>query len=103
VQTSKTRPEGTVIGSSKRREGEYTIIPVVQGPLYRSASRVIVVRMEDRQTEAFTPPMKRKPNPKADWSKWYRPRAVDPPFGVEPKEPLTSKVELRYRVRLYGQ
>jgi hypothetical protein len=103
VQTAKTRPAGTVIWSSKRIEGEHTIIPVVQGPLYRSGNRVIVVRVGEEQVEVFSPPMKRTPNPKADWTEWYRPRVVDPPYGVVPPTPPKSKLELRYRVRAYGQ
>jgi len=103
VQTAKTRPEGTVLWSDKRTEGEYTIIPVVQGPLYRSGSRMIVVRLGEEQVEVFSPPMKRTPDPKANWSEWYRPRVVDPPFGVVPPTPLKSKLELRYRIRVYGQ
>jgi len=103
VQTAKTRPEGTVSWSSRRIEGEYTIIPVIQGGLYRSGSRVIVVRVGEQQVEAFMPPMKRTPNPKADWSEWYRPRAVDPPYGVTPAAPLKSVLELRYKISVYGQ
>jgi hypothetical protein len=103
VQTAKTRPEGTVIWSSKRVDGDYTIIPVVQGPLYRSGSRMIVVRLGEEQVEVFSPPMKRTPDPKADWSEWYRPRVVDPPYGVVPPKPLKSKLELRYRIRVYGE
>lgn len=103
VQTSKTRPEGTVVWSDKRAEGEYTIIPVVQGPLYRSGSRMIVARLGEQQVEVFSPPMKRTPNPKADWSEWYRPRVVDPPYGVVPPAPLKSKLEMRYKLRVYGQ
>jgi hypothetical protein len=103
VQTAKTRPAGTVLWSRKRSEGDYTIIPVVQGPLYRSGSRVIVVRVGEEQIEVFSPPMKRTPDPKADWTEWYRPRVVDPPYGVVPPAPLKPKLELRYRVRAYGQ
>lgn len=103
VQTSKTRPEGTVSWSSRRIEGEYTIIPIMQGGLYRSGSRVIVVRVGEQQVEAFIPPMKRTPNPKADWSERYRPRTVDPPYGVTPSAPLKSVLELRYKVSVYGQ
>lgn len=103
VQTAKTRPEGTPSWSSKRVEGEYTIIPVSQGPLYRSGSRMIVVRVGEQQVEVFSPPMKRTPDPKADWSEWYRPRVVDPPYGVTPPAPLKSMLELRYKLRLYGQ
>ena len=103
VQTAKTRPEATVISSAKRIEGDYTIVPVVQGPLYRSGNRAIVVRVGDQQVEVFSPPMKRTPDPHANWTEWYRPRVVDPPFGVVPQAPLRSKLELRYRVTVYGQ
>ena len=103
VQTAKTRPEGTVLWSRKRAEGDYTIIPVVQGPLYRSGSRAIVVRVGEEQVEVFSPPMKRTPDPAADWTEWYRPRVVDPPYGVVPPTPPKSKLELRYRVRPFGQ
>lgn len=102
VQTTKTRPEGTVLWSDSRVEGDFRIIPVVQGALYRAANRVIVVRIEGRQDEIFIPPMKRMPNPKADWSEWYRPRSVEPPYGVVPPAPLRPILELRYRVRVYG-
>ena len=103
VQTVKTRPEGTVMWSGARTEGGFRIIPVTQGALYRSGSRVIVVRIRGRQDEIFTPPMKRLPDPKIDWSPWYRPGAVEPPYGVVPPAPLRSVLELRYRVRVYGQ
>ena len=103
VQTTKTRPEGTVSWSSRRSDGEFTIIPVSQGPLYRSGSRMIVVRVGEQQIEVFSPPMKRTPDPNAGWSEWYRPRVVDPPYGVVPPAPLRSKLELRYKLRVYGQ
>ncbi|MEP6763215.1 MAG: hypothetical protein ABJB66_02835 [Gemmatimonadaceae bacterium] len=103
VQTAKTRPEGTVSWSSRRVEGEYTIIPVSQGALYRSASRMIVVRVGEEQVEVFSPPMKRTPDPKADWSAWYPAKVVDPPYGVTPPAPLKSKLEIRYKVTIYGQ
>ena len=102
VQTAKTRPEGLVQWNDRRTEGTHTIIPVTQGPLYRAGSRVIVVRVASTQDEAFMPPMKRVPDPKADWSEWYRPTAVDPPYGVVPPAPLKPLFELRYRVRRYG-
>ena len=103
VQTAKTRPEGSVSWSDARTEDGYRIIPVTQGPLSRAASRVIVVRIADRQVELFTPPMKRMPNPKADWSTWYRPSAVEPLYGVVPVSPLHAILELRYRIRVYGE
>lgn len=103
VQTTKTRPEGTVLWSNRRTDGVYTVVPVVQGPLYRAGSRMIVVRIEGRQTEVFSPQMKRTPDPKADWSDWVGPQVVDPPYGEQPASPLTAMLELRYRVRPYGQ
>lgn len=102
VQAAKTRPEGSVNWSSRRVEGEHTIIPVVQGPLYRAGNRVIVVRIGEQQVESFTPPMQRTPNPKADWSEWYGPHTVEPPYGVTPPVPLKAMLELRYRVRAWG-
>lgn len=103
VQTTKTRPVATLSWSSKRIDGDYTIVPAFQGPLYRSGRRVIVVRVQGRQDEAFIPRMARKPDPAADWSEWIRPQSVDPPYGVVPASPLRSIVELRYRVRKYGE
>jgi hypothetical protein len=102
VQTSTTNPSASVSWSSRRTEGPYTIIPVFQGPLYRAGSRFIVVRMKELHDEMFMPPMKRTPNPKADWSTWYKPTSVDPPYGVTVKEPIKGILELRYRVRRYG-
>lgn len=103
VQTTKTRPEGTVLWSDRRTDGVYTVVPVVQGPLYRAGNRMIVVRIDGKQTEVFSPRMKRTPDPKADWSEWVRPQVVDPLYGEQPTAPLTSMLELRYRVRPYGQ
>ncbi len=102
VQTANARPEGEVSWSSRRVDGEHTIIPVVQSQLFRAANRVIVVRIGNQQVESFMPPIKRTPNPKADWSEWYRPRTVDPPYGVTPPAPLEPMLELRYRVRAWG-
>jgi MFS family permease len=103
VQTAKTRPVGNVLWSYKRTDGAFTIIPVVQGPLYRAGNRIIAVRIEGRQNEIFVPRMKRTPDPKADWSAWVRPQVVDPLYGEQPTAPLTPMLELRYRVRPYGQ
>lgn len=102
VQTQKTRPEAQTMWSKARTEGEYTIIPAVQGPLYRAGSRFIVVRVGETQIEMFSPPMKRTPDPNADWSAWYAPNSVDAPYGVTPSAPLTPMLEVRYRVRAYG-
>ncbi len=102
VQTTKTRPEGSVSWSKRRIEGEYTIIPVVQGPLMRAANRVIVVRIGEQQVESFMPPIKRTPDNKATWSDWYRPGSVEPPYGVTPPAPLKPMLEMRYRVRAWG-
>ncbi len=102
VQTSTTRPAGLVLWDQKRLEGSYSIFPVVEGPLYRSGSRTIVVTIEGNRMEAFIPPMKRVPDPKADWSPWYRPRQVYPYGVTPPSAPLEPVFELRYRVRKYG-
>ena len=102
VQTTKTRPVGSVSWSSRRVEGEYTIIPVTQGAFYRAANRVIMARLGEQQTEAFMPPIKRTPDPKMDWSEWYAPNRVDPPYGVTPPSPLKAMLEMRYRVRAWG-
>jgi hypothetical protein len=103
VQTPSTRPEGSVLWSQARTEGAYRIIPVSQGPLSRTTSRFIVVRIKDRQDEMFSPPMKRLPDPDADWSPWYPPASVDPPYGIVPPAPLRALFELRYRIRVYGR
>lgn len=91
-----------MLWSTRRIEGDATIIPAIQQPIYRSANRVIVVRLVGRQDEAFMPRMRRTPDPQSDWSEWVRPQSVDPPYGVAPPAPLHSIVELRYRVRKYG-
>lgn len=103
VQTAKTRPEGSVLWSKARDENGYHIVPVTQGPLQRAANRFIVVTIEGRQTEMFSPPMKRMPDPKADWSAWYKPGDVSPAYGTTPSSPLKPLLELRYRIRVYGQ
>lgn len=103
VQASKTRPEAVMLWEDARTEGAFTVIPAIQGPLYQAGYRVIVLSINGKQDDVFTPPMKRKPNPKADWSEWYRPARVVPPYGVTPAVPLRPLFELRYRVRIYGE
>lgn len=102
VQTTKNRPVGDVNWSGRRVEGDYTIVPVVQGPLFRAGNRMIVASIGQQQVESFMPPMKRTPDPKADWSEWYRPNTVEPPYDVTPVAPLKGLLELRYRVRAWG-
>jgi hypothetical protein len=102
VHTSSTRPVGLVLWDKARIDGRYSVFPVVQGPLYRAGSRVVVVDVAGKQVEAFVPAMKRVPDPNADWSEWCKPQRVDPPFGVVPAAPLDALFELRYRVRRYG-
>lgn len=103
VQTPNTRPEGIVSWAGVRNDGAYRVIPVTQGPLSRTGSRVIVVRLDGRQIELFSPPMKRRPDPLADWSQWYPATSVAPLDGVVPVSPMRPLIELRYRVRVYGQ
>ena len=102
VQTATTRPEGTPLWNRTRTDGEVTIIPVVQQPLYRSGNRVVVVTVRDRQSDVFVPRMKRRPDPRADWSDWESPQTVQPPYGMVPAAPLQPLFALRYRVRRYG-
>jgi MFS family permease len=103
VQTTKTRPVATVFWSKRRVEQASTVVPAVQQPLYRAAQRAIVVRIVGRHDELFAPRMGRTPDPRADWSDWVRPTTVAPPYGTEPATPPQSIVELRYRVRPYGE
>ena len=103
VHTSKSRPEGTVRWAAMRTEGAHRIIPVVQNPLMRATGRVIVVRLPGRQTEIFAPPMERTPDSRADWSAWFRPERVESATGGESPGSGTPIVELRYRVRRYGE
>lgn len=104
VQTSSTRPAGTVIESGVREEGEYLVVPVVQNPIVRSSSRVIVARVADRHVEVFTPPIKARPDPKAGWSGWYAPRLVEPAGGEAASGPAPRPIlEVRFRISLYGE
>lgn len=96
VQTSSTRPAGTVISSDVREEGDFLVVPVVQNPLMRSSNRVIVARVRGLHDEVFVPPIRRKPDPKAGWSDWYSPRLVEP-AGSRPI------LEVRFRISLYGE
>lgn len=104
VQTATTRPPGLVLSSDVREEGEFLVVPVVQNPLYRSSSRVIVARVADEHVELFTPPMRAKPKPGSEWSSWYPPRRAEPARMTDPPGPAPRPIlELRYRVRLYGE
>ena len=104
VQTATTRPEGLVLSDKVREEEGWLVVPVIQNPLYRSPSRVIVARVSDRHVEVFTPPWKAKPDPKAGWSSWTAPRHVDRTNPETPADAVLRPIlEVRYRVRLYGE
>ncbi len=104
VQTSTTRPPGTVLSDRVREEDGFVVVPVVQNPVYRSASRSIVSRVANRRVEVFVPRMKSKPDPKAGWSAWQAPRLVEMQGGgAGAGEEAKPILELRYRVRLYGE
>lgn len=104
VQTSTTRPPGLVLSDQIREEDGFLVVPVVQNPLLRSSSRSIVARVADRRVEVFAPRMRSKPDPKAGWSAWYEPRLVDFPGGGAAAGEATKPIlEMRYRVRLYGE
>lgn len=103
VQAGQTRPAGTVRWSAVRTEGSHRIIPVNQNPLIRATGRTIVVRLPARQTEVFIPPMPRTPDSRADWSEWLRPQRVEPTSDSASPDSPRSMIELRYRVRRYGE
>lgn len=103
VQSGSSRPAGDVRWNRLRTEGAYRIVPVSQNPLMRAADRVVVVRLAGRQTELFVPPMPRTPDSRADWSAWYRPQRVEPITDGASSAAPPSLIELRYRVRRYGE
>ncbi len=104
VQTATARPAGVILSDRVREEEGWLVVPVIQNPLYRSSGRVIVARVSDRHVEVFTPPWKAKPDPKADWSGWTAPRHVDRANADTPGDAgLRPILEVRYRVRLYGE
>lgn len=104
VQTATTRPEGVVLADKVREEGDWLVVPVIQNPLYRSSNRSIVARVSDRHVELFTPPWKAKPDPRAAWSDWHAPRHVEPAREEPTPGPAPRPIlEVRYRVRLYGE
>lgn len=104
VQTSTTRPAGTVLSDRVREEDGHLVVPVVQNPLIRSSNRSIVVRVAARRYEVFAPRMKAKPDPKAGWSAWEAPRLVEMRGGgAEAGTAAEPILEMRYRVRLYGE
>lgn len=103
VTTANTRPEALVLTDKVRREGEYVIVPAVQGPLIRSGNRLIVARFgrgDSRHDEVFMPPIPRKPDPRADWSEWTKPREV---FDPKTDKRGNAVLEMRWRLELYGQ
>ena len=101
VQTAKTRPVAVVLSKGVREEGDAIVVPLVQNPLHRASGRLVVVRVAGRHVEVFSPRWKAKPDPKADWSPWIAPRLAER-TGGEAREPVRPILELRYRVRLYG-
>lgn len=104
VQTATTRPAGTVLNDRVREEDGRLVVPVIQNPLYRSSRRVVVVRVGDRHAEVFTPPWKAKPDPKAGWSPWLGPGRVERLRAEGDAAPAPQGVlELRYRLRLFGE
>ncbi len=92
VQTANTRPEASVRWSTRRVEGAFTIVPAIQQPIYRSANRVIVVRLEGRQDEAFMPSMRRTPDPTADWIPAAESDAAQA-LGIDKTVDLTTATE----------
>lgn len=101
VQTAKTRPAAVVLSDEVREEGDGLVVPLVQNPLHRASGRLVVVRVADRHVEVFSPRWKAKPDPKAGWSPWIAPRLAEK-TGGEGRGAVRPILELRYRVRLYG-
>ena len=101
VQTAKTRPVAVVLSKGVREEGDAIVVPLVQNPLHRASGRLVVVRVAGRHVEVFSPRWKAKPDPKADWSPWIAPRLAER-TGGEAREPVRPILQLRYRLRLYG-
>jgi MFS family permease len=104
VTTPGTRPEALVLWDQQRTEAEHVVLPAVQGPLIRSGRRLIVARLRLPQgghDELFSPPMPRKPDPRADWSEWHKPQQVYD--GDAPSGKASALLEMRWKLRLYGE
>jgi MFS family permease len=104
VTTTDTRTEALVLWDRQRIEGGHVVLPAVQGPLIRSGRRLIVARLRMPQggrDELFSPPMPRKPNPRADWSAWSRPQHVYE--GETQASKASALLEVRWKLRLYGE
>jgi hypothetical protein len=64
---------------------------------------MIVVRLGEAQVEVFSPPMKRTPDPKPTGASGIARALLIHHTASCRRAPLKSKLELRYRVRAYGQ
>jgi hypothetical protein len=104
VTTAKTRPVALVLQDEVHEEAAQLIVPAVQGPLIRAGNRLVVARLQlptGERHEVFMPRMPRRPDPKGGWSDWSSPRTV---FDVRTgTEGGTALLQMRWRVRLYGE
>lgn len=104
VTTPETRPEALLLEDEVRREDSYLVIPALQGPLMRSGRRLVVARLTlpgGAHDEVFVPAMPRTPDPRAPWSAWQPAQQVFVD-GAEQRG-RTPLLQLRWRLRLYGQ
>jgi len=104
VNTAHTRPPALVLQDEVRQQGSQLVVPAIQGPLVRARRRLIVARLMlpgGERHEVFMPRMRRKPDPRADWSDWVSPRVV---FDVRTEtEGGAALLQMRWRLRLYGE
>lgn len=102
MQTRTTRPEGALFVDRVRHEGGAVIVPGSVAPLYRASFRLLVVRVGEER-ELFQLRLGFLPVPRKEWSEWLKADLLDHPGGAQPERAEgRGKVELRYRIYVYG-
>src|SRR5262245_53468112 len=104
INTDKNQQPGYLDKEWLRREDGYSILSGGVELYFRTARRLLVLRLGDNRDRLFKIRLPGKPGPGETWSEWQKVDFIGLPDQPQTVPPTAEDpFEIRYRVRVWGQ
>jgi hypothetical protein len=104
IDTDKNQQPGYLDKDWLRHEAGYSLLSGGVELYFRTAQRLLVLKLGDHRDRLFKIRLPGKPDPDGDWSDWQKVDFIGLPDQPQTMPPTAADpFEIRYRVRVWGQ